>query len=157
MASDWAALFDASPEVATALQFAWLRDWWRIYGFVTRSKFDFYQSGMKTIQSGPLRSPGPVAHLLLMRERLSDAASLGFHVSVLVQVQGSRASGTESGRNAIPFPPADDFASRLKAKQVGAVPNSRPLNGKPPGKIALWICCRCGSDASSHTLAAFVK
>lgn len=39
-----------------------------LYGFVTRSKFDFYQSGVKTIQDGPLRSPGHVAHLLLMRE-----------------------------------------------------------------------------------------
>jgi CelD/BcsL family acetyltransferase involved in cellulose biosynthesis len=39
-----------------------------LYGFVTRLKFDFYQSGVKTIQHGPLRSPGHVAHLLLMRE-----------------------------------------------------------------------------------------
>ena len=39
-----------------------------LYGFVTRSKFDFYQSGVNTSQHGRLRSPGHVAHLLLMRE-----------------------------------------------------------------------------------------
>jgi len=38
-----------------------------LYGFVTRSKFDFYQSGIKTAEDGPLRSPGNLAHLLLMR------------------------------------------------------------------------------------------
>jgi CelD/BcsL family acetyltransferase involved in cellulose biosynthesis len=38
-----------------------------LYGFVTRSKFDFYQSGVKTQESGPLRSPGVLGHLLLMR------------------------------------------------------------------------------------------
>jgi GNAT acetyltransferase-like protein len=39
-----------------------------LYGFVTRSKFDFYQSGVNTHELGALRSPGHVAHLLLMRE-----------------------------------------------------------------------------------------
>jgi CelD/BcsL family acetyltransferase involved in cellulose biosynthesis len=38
-----------------------------LYGFVTRSKFDFYQSGTKMIKNGALRSPGTVAHLMLMR------------------------------------------------------------------------------------------
>lgn len=37
-----------------------------LYGFVTGSKFDFYQSGVRT--DGPLRSPGNLAHLMLMRE-----------------------------------------------------------------------------------------
>ena len=38
-----------------------------LYGFVTGTKFDFYQSGVATI-SAASRSPGHVAHLLLMRE-----------------------------------------------------------------------------------------
>jgi CelD/BcsL family acetyltransferase involved in cellulose biosynthesis len=37
-----------------------------LYGFVTGSKFDFYQSGVRTDAPG-LRSPGNQAHLLLMR------------------------------------------------------------------------------------------
>jgi CelD/BcsL family acetyltransferase involved in cellulose biosynthesis len=37
-----------------------------LYGFVTGQKFDFYQSGVRR-ESGPLRSPGTLAHLLLMR------------------------------------------------------------------------------------------
>ena len=42
-----------------------------IYGFVTGSKFDFYQSGMRLDANRPLASPGIVAHLLLMK-RLAD-------------------------------------------------------------------------------------
>jgi CelD/BcsL family acetyltransferase involved in cellulose biosynthesis len=38
-----------------------------LYGFVTGSKFDFYQGGVNTTDSGPLGSPGNLAHLLLMR------------------------------------------------------------------------------------------
>ena len=38
-----------------------------LYGFVTGTKFDFYQSGLQTT-SAALRSPGHIAHLLLMRE-----------------------------------------------------------------------------------------
>jgi CelD/BcsL family acetyltransferase involved in cellulose biosynthesis len=38
-----------------------------LYGFVTGQKFDFYQSGVRRETSGPLRSPGNLAHLLLMR------------------------------------------------------------------------------------------
>ena len=38
-----------------------------LYGFVTGAKFDFYQSGVQTT-SAAFRSPGHVAHLLLMRE-----------------------------------------------------------------------------------------
>jgi len=38
-----------------------------IYGFVTGKKFDFYQSGVRRDASGHLRSPGNLAHLLLMR------------------------------------------------------------------------------------------
>jgi CelD/BcsL family acetyltransferase involved in cellulose biosynthesis len=38
-----------------------------LYGFVTRRKFDFYQSGVWREANGPLRSPGSLAHLLLMR------------------------------------------------------------------------------------------
>lgn len=37
-----------------------------LYGFVTGQKFDFYQSGVRKT-AGPLRSPGNLAHLLLMR------------------------------------------------------------------------------------------
>lgn len=29
---EWNALFEASPQAATPLNFAWLREWWRIYG-----------------------------------------------------------------------------------------------------------------------------
>lgn len=39
-----------------------------LYGFVTRRKFDFYQSGVIRSRSSPLRSPGNLAHLLLMRQ-----------------------------------------------------------------------------------------
>ncbi len=39
-----------------------------LYGFVTGPKFDFYQSGVRMSDDGPLRSPGNLAHLLLMRE-----------------------------------------------------------------------------------------
>jgi CelD/BcsL family acetyltransferase involved in cellulose biosynthesis len=38
-----------------------------LYGFVMGQKFDFYQSGVRRETSGPLRSPGNLAHLLLMR------------------------------------------------------------------------------------------
>jgi len=38
-----------------------------LYGFVTGQKFDFYQSGVRRETAGPLRSPGNLAHLLLMR------------------------------------------------------------------------------------------
>ena len=38
-----------------------------LYGFVTGSKFDFYQSGIQIDPAGPFRSPGTLAHLLLMR------------------------------------------------------------------------------------------
>jgi len=38
-----------------------------LYGFVTTQKFDFYQSGVQRGATGPLRSPGNLAHLLLMR------------------------------------------------------------------------------------------
>jgi hypothetical protein len=38
-----------------------------LYGFITRSKFDFYQSGIWRGTDGPLPSPGTLAHLLLMR------------------------------------------------------------------------------------------
>ena len=37
-----------------------------LYGFVTGQKFDFYQSGVRRDTAGPLRSPGNLAHLLLM-------------------------------------------------------------------------------------------
>jgi CelD/BcsL family acetyltransferase involved in cellulose biosynthesis len=42
-----------------------------LYGFITGRKFDFYQSGARREITGPLRSPGILAHLLLMRT-LSD-------------------------------------------------------------------------------------
>lgn len=39
-----------------------------LYGFVSGRKFDFYQSGVRRSGGGPaLRSPGNLAHLLLMR------------------------------------------------------------------------------------------
>jgi CelD/BcsL family acetyltransferase involved in cellulose biosynthesis len=38
-----------------------------LYGFVTGTRFDFYQSGIRMNDSCPLRSPGTLAHLLLMR------------------------------------------------------------------------------------------
>ena len=38
-----------------------------LYGFVTGQKFDFYQSGVRLEPSGQLRSPGNLAHLLLMQ------------------------------------------------------------------------------------------
>src|SRR5262249_29527634 len=37
-----------------------------LYGFVTRTKFDFYQSGVKRTETGPFESPGTTANLLLM-------------------------------------------------------------------------------------------
>lgn len=42
-----------------------------IYGFVGNKKFDFYQSGLCIADTGPLRSPGQLAHLLLMRRLAS--------------------------------------------------------------------------------------
>ena len=38
-----------------------------LYGFVTRGRFEFYQSGVQVGDDGPLRSPGALAHLMLMR------------------------------------------------------------------------------------------
>lgn len=38
-----------------------------LYGFVTGVKFDFYQSGVQLASDGPLKSPGNLAHLLLMK------------------------------------------------------------------------------------------
>jgi CelD/BcsL family acetyltransferase involved in cellulose biosynthesis len=38
-----------------------------LYGFVTGSKFDFYQSGVDIGAASLLRSPGNLAHLLLMK------------------------------------------------------------------------------------------
>jgi CelD/BcsL family acetyltransferase involved in cellulose biosynthesis len=38
-----------------------------LYGFVTGSRFDFYQSGVRRDGPGRLRSPGHLAHLLLMQ------------------------------------------------------------------------------------------
>jgi CelD/BcsL family acetyltransferase involved in cellulose biosynthesis len=38
-----------------------------LYGFVTGTKFDFYQSGIRLEDTGPFDSPGTTAHLLLMR------------------------------------------------------------------------------------------
>jgi len=38
-----------------------------LYGFITGQKFDFYQSGVRRETAGALRSPGNLAHLLLMR------------------------------------------------------------------------------------------
>lgn len=39
-----------------------------LYGFVTASKFAFYQSGVRRGDTGPFNSPGTTANLLLMRE-----------------------------------------------------------------------------------------
>jgi len=38
-----------------------------LYGFVSGKKFDFYQSGVQRETGGLLKSPGNLAHLLLMR------------------------------------------------------------------------------------------
>lgn len=38
-----------------------------LYGFLTGRKFDFYQSGVQMGDGSPLRSPGNLAHLLLMQ------------------------------------------------------------------------------------------
>lgn len=38
-----------------------------LYGFVSGNRFEFYQSGVHVDGSGLLRSPGSLAHLLLMR------------------------------------------------------------------------------------------
>ena len=38
-----------------------------LYGFVKGQKFDFYQSGMRREAAGILRSPGNLAHLLMMK------------------------------------------------------------------------------------------
>ena len=38
-----------------------------IYGFVTHSKFDFYQSGVRRADNGPFISPGTTANLMLMK------------------------------------------------------------------------------------------
>jgi hypothetical protein len=40
-----------------------------LYGFVTRSRFEFYQSGVR-LQDDMLRSPGNLAHLMLMKRLL---------------------------------------------------------------------------------------
>jgi CelD/BcsL family acetyltransferase involved in cellulose biosynthesis len=37
-----------------------------VYGFITGSKFDVYQSGVEVAEDGPVQSPGVAAHLLLM-------------------------------------------------------------------------------------------
>jgi CelD/BcsL family acetyltransferase involved in cellulose biosynthesis len=37
-----------------------------VYGFITASKFDVYQSGVEVAEDGPVHSPGVAAHLLLM-------------------------------------------------------------------------------------------
>ena len=39
-----------------------------IYGFVNRSKFDFYQSGRTVVATEPIESPGIAIHLMLMAE-----------------------------------------------------------------------------------------
>ncbi|HNV58016.1 MAG TPA: GNAT family N-acetyltransferase [Rhodoferax sp.] len=47
-----------------------------LYGFITGKKFDFYQSGVQFGPTAPLKSPGNLAHLLLMKtlaERGIDA------------------------------------------------------------------------------------
>jgi CelD/BcsL family acetyltransferase involved in cellulose biosynthesis len=38
-----------------------------LYGFLTGQKFDFYQSGVRMDNTVPLRSPGNLSHLLLMK------------------------------------------------------------------------------------------
>jgi CelD/BcsL family acetyltransferase involved in cellulose biosynthesis len=38
-----------------------------LYGFVSGSTFEFYQSGVRIEAAGPLRSPGNLSHLLLMK------------------------------------------------------------------------------------------
>jgi CelD/BcsL family acetyltransferase involved in cellulose biosynthesis len=38
-----------------------------LYGFVTGTKFDFYQSGIRLGDTGPFDSPGTATHLLLMQ------------------------------------------------------------------------------------------
>lgn len=38
-----------------------------LYGFINRSTFEFYQSGVRLGATGPLQSPGNLTHLLLMR------------------------------------------------------------------------------------------
>lgn len=39
-----------------------------LYGFVTGKTFDFYQSGIRIDDAGPLRSPGILVHLMLLKE-----------------------------------------------------------------------------------------
>jgi CelD/BcsL family acetyltransferase involved in cellulose biosynthesis len=41
-----------------------------IYGFISGSKFDFYQSGTRRLPPGSLSSPGNLANLLLMKRLL---------------------------------------------------------------------------------------
>jgi hypothetical protein len=38
-----------------------------LYGFVAGDRFEFYQSGVRIQTEGPLRSPGNLSHLLLMK------------------------------------------------------------------------------------------
>lgn len=47
-----------------------------IYGFVTGTTFEFYQSGVRHDEAGSLRSPGTLAHLLLMQA----LAERGIHI-----------------------------------------------------------------------------
>lgn len=48
-----------------------------LYGFITRSRFDFYQSGIKHTETDPFDSPGTTAHLLLMKA-LSEQGVLAY-------------------------------------------------------------------------------
>lgn len=46
-----------------------------LYGFLTRQTFDFYQSGIRLETAGRLRSPGNLAHLLLMKALTSQGVT----------------------------------------------------------------------------------
>ncbi|WP_168170377.1 GNAT family N-acetyltransferase [Rhodanobacter sp. C03] len=46
-----------------------------LYGFVTGQTFDFYQSGMRLEVASPLRSPGNLAHLLLMKALIDNGVT----------------------------------------------------------------------------------
>ena len=48
-----------------------------LYGFVTGAGFDFYQSGVRREGTGGLRSPGNLAHLLLMQS-LADRGTTAY-------------------------------------------------------------------------------